>query len=126
MPIEEKGEWKNLSQGILRQRLVMEGTTQEMIDPNQIIDYLDKLSEISGMVVVKAAQASNAHECGYAGWIHWKTSGCHFYSYPGVEGAPPLFTVDTYTCKPFSIKKVVEFTKNYFQTIDLVWQEIKV
>ena len=67
--------------------------------------------------------AYTAHNMGYGGWIHWKSSGAAFYSYPT---NPPLFTVDTYTCKPFSIIKVVEFTKGYFNAIDLVWQEVKV
>jgi DNA-binding Lrp family transcriptional regulator len=35
----------------------------------------------------------SAHEDGYGGWIHWKTSGAHFYSY---HENPSLFTVDCY------------------------------
>ena len=75
------------------------------------------------MEVLSAPHAYSAHEMGYGGWIHWKSSGAHFYSYPA---NPPLFTVDTYTCKPFSIKKVVEFTKKYFNAIKIVWKEVKV
>lgn len=38
----------------------------------------------------------------------------------------PLFTVDTYTCKPFSVREAVEFTREYFKPIKMVWKEVKV
>jgi len=115
--------WKNLAPNIIRQRLIMEGTTTEIIKPDQIKDYLLKLAEVSKMEVLKNPVTSNAHGLGWGGWIHWRTSGAHFYSY---SGKPSLFTVDTYTCKPFNVKEVVEFTKKYFKPLDLVWKEIKV
>ncbi len=67
--------------------------------------------------------AWGVHEMGKGGWVHWKSSGAHFYSY---YTKPPLFTVDIYTCKPFSIKKVVDFTRKYFKPIEMVWKEIRV
>ena len=115
--------WKNLAPNLIRQRLVMEGTTKKIVGPEQIKDYLNKLAEISDMEVLEKPVAYTAHDMGFGGWIHWKSSGATFYSYPT---NPPLFTVDTYTCKPFSIKKVVDFTKKYFNAIDVVHQEVKV
>ena len=102
-------EWKNLAPNLVRQRVIIEGTTEKLVEPEQI---MEKLSE---------PRAYSAHDMGYSGWIHWKTSGGAFYSYPTT---PPLFTVDCYTCKPFSAKCAAEFTKEYFQAIDLVWKEV--
>lgn len=73
------------------------------------------------MQVLNGPFTYSAHEMGYSGWIHWKTSGSHFYSY---NTKPPLFTVDTYTCKPFPVEKAVEFTKKFFKAKEIVWEEI--
>jgi len=81
------------------------------------------------MEILSGPFARSAHELGYGGWVHWRTSGCHFYSYTANAWGgnnDPLFTVDTYTCKPFLVSKVVEFTRNYFKPIELVWREVKV
>ena len=115
--------WKNLAPNIIRQRVIIEGTTEKLVEPQQINDYLLKLAEVTEMEVLSGPHTSDAHGLGYSGWIHWRTSGSHFYSYPG---APNLFTVDIYTCKPFSIEEAVEFTKKYFNSIEIVWKEIKV
>ena len=39
------------------------------------------LSKVVNMTVLSNLVAYSAHEDGYGGWIHWKTSGAHFYSY---------------------------------------------
>lgn len=115
--------WKNLAPSLIRQRLIIEGTTEKIIEPEQIKVYLLELAEVTEMEVLLEPVTNSAHEMGYSGWVHWKTSGAHFYSY---NTEPPLFTVDIYTCKPFSVKKVVDFTKKYFKVIELVWKEIEV
>jgi S-adenosylmethionine decarboxylase len=71
---------------------------------------LSKLAEELEMKVISGPFAYSAHEMGFGGWVHWKTSGSHFYSYPT---SSPLFTVDIYTCKPFSLEKAVEFTRRF-------------
>src|SRR3989344_2258580 len=106
--------WKNLAPNLIRQRLIIEGTTNEIVKPEQIKEYLLKLADVSKMEVLKEPVTSFAHELGWSGWIHWRTSGAHFYSYPSMNGNPALFTIDTYTCKAFSIKEVVEFTRKFF------------
>jgi len=115
--------WKNLAPNLMRQRIIIEGTTEKIVEIEQIKDYLLKLAEITNMEVLSEPRAYTAHNMGYGGWIHWKSSGAAFYSYPT---NPPLFTLDCYTCKPFSGEKVFEFTKKYFNIIDCVWKEIKV
>jgi hypothetical protein len=123
MTIDEKLEWKNLAPNLIRQRLIIEGTTDKLVEPEQIADYLTKLADVTDMEVMAGPFTSSAHELGFSGWIHWRTSGCHFYSYPT---NPPLFTVDTYTCKPFSVEEAAQFTKEYFSTKEIVWKEIEV
>lgn len=129
--LDEKTEcaWRNLAQNITRQRLIVEATTPKIVVPSQIKPYLIELARVSNMEIIGGPFTRTAHECGYAGWVHWKTSGCHLYSYPtNVWGGNnrPLLTVDTYTCKPFSVPEVIEFTRDYFKPMELVWQEIKV
>ncbi|MDQ5972346.1 MAG: hypothetical protein QG553_505 [Patescibacteria group bacterium] len=118
-----KKDWKNLAPGLVRQRVIIEGTTDKIVKPERLKEYLDKLAEVTGMEKLSGPYAYSAHDMGYGGWIHWKTSGAAFYSYPT---EPALFTVDCYTCKPFSAQDAAEFTRNFFSAIDLVWQEVEV
>ena len=113
-------EWRNLAPSLFRQRLMIEATTEKIAEQKQIEDYLVTLADVACMEIVSGPFAYSAHEMGYGGWIHWKSSGSHFYSYPT---NPPLITVDIYTCKPFEVEKVARFTREYFKTIDIVWKE---
>ena len=116
-------EWKNLAPDLVRQRVIIEGTTEKIVEPEQIKAYLDELAKVCDMEKLSGPYAYTAHNMGYGGWIHWKSSGAAFYSYPT---NPPLFTVDCYTCSPFSCEKAAEFTRKFFNALDLVWQEVKV
>lgn len=115
--------WKNLAPSLVRQRVIIEGTTGDIVKPEEIRKYLLELAKVTDMEIVSGPFAYNAHEMGYGGWVHWKTSGAHFYSYPTI---PPLFTVDIYTCKPFSAEQAVKFTKKRLQALEIVWKEVAV
>lgn len=118
-----ENNWKNLAPDLVRQRVIIEGTTEKIVEPEQIKDYLDNLANVTGMEKLSGPYAYSAHDMGFGGWIHWKTSGTAFYSYPT---NPALFTVDCYTCKPFSVEEAAKFTKEYFNAIELVYKEVKV
>ena len=119
--------WRNLAPGLVRQRVVIEGTTVEIVTPLQMKSYLLKIASIAKMEVIGGPYARSAHELGYGGWVHWRTSGAHIYSYPKeVCAEHPLFTVDMYTCKPFDAQLVADFTSNYFNAIEMVWKEIEI
>ena len=126
--------WKNLEPRVIRQRLIIEGITKKVISPEKIKDYLLKISDISNMKVILEPQGYYKHQGGGAGvWIHWDSSGAHFYTYAAVPGKYnesklefPLFTLDKYTCKPFSVQRVVNFTKEFLKPEEIVWKEIKV
>lgn len=115
--------WKNLAPNLLRQRVIIEGTTEKIVKPDKIKAYLFALSKVAKMKVLDDPFICTTHEMGYAGYIHWTTSGTHFYSY---HTNPPLFTVDIYTCKGFSVKNTIDSTKGFLAPIKLVWKEIKV
>lgn len=123
-------QWKNLAPGLVRQRVIMEGTTGKNIEIKDIEEYLVALADVTKMEVLSGPYTSTAHELGYSGWIHWKTSGCNFYSYPAsgwsLKNKDTFFSVDCYTCKPFSGEEAAEFTKKFFSTIELVWKEVEV
>jgi len=115
--------WKNLAPNLIRQQVIIEGTTEKIVEPKQIRSYLHELARITDMEVLPEPEAHSTHDMGYGGWIHWKSSGAAFYSYPT---NPPLFTVDCYTCKLFSAAGAAEFTRKYFGAIELAWKEVEV
>ncbi len=57
---------------------------------------------------------------GWAGWVHWETSGAHFYAW---EQPIRFFSVDIYTCKPFDPVEAVAFTAAYFSADEIVGRE---
>ena len=114
---------KNLAPNITRQRLIIEATCNNLINEKQIKEYLIKLSSTLGMKTLCEAMTHQSIKFGWAGWIHWEASGCHFYAW---DKPSPFLSVDIYTCKEFSVEKAVEFTKTYFNTLEIVWKEVKV
>ncbi len=53
---------------------------------------------------------------GWSGWIHWESSGAHFYAW---EKPVLFFSVDIYTCKAFENEHAVAFTKDFFNASKL-------
>lgn len=51
---------------------------------------------------------------GWAAWIHWETSGAHFYAW---DQPRLFFSVDIYTCKAFDPELAISFTDSYFSPI---------
>src|SRR6185437_999788 len=104
---------KNLAPQIFRQRLVIEGTCSTPISDEQMKDYLSKLSTVLKMRTVLEPVAHRSDKYGWAGWIHWETSGAHFYAW---EQPLLFFSVDIYTCKAFDPADATKFTQEYFKT----------
>ncbi len=119
--MDNKYMWKNLAPKILRQRLVIEGTTERIVSESQMESYLIALAGVAKMKIAGTPVTFTEHENGSAAYINWTSSGVHFYSYPT---KPPLFTVDIYSCKAYSVDDVVEFTRKFFNPIGLIWKEI--
>ncbi len=115
--------WKNLAPSILRQRLIIEGRVLKPINDKQITDYLFKLSDELSMKTLSEPITHLSEKFGLSGWIHWESSGAHFYAW---NKPFPFFSADIYTCKEFSVKNAVEFTKRFFNTKEVAWKEVKV
>jgi S-adenosylmethionine decarboxylase len=110
-PIAAGDTYRDLAPEIHRQRLVIEGTCLEPITDVEIRRYLRALSEITGMTVLSEPVTHRSDRYGWAGWIHWETSGAHFYGW----ALPRLFfSVDIYTCKAFDPNAAIEFTREFF------------
>jgi S-adenosylmethionine decarboxylase len=110
----------DLAPEIHRQRLVVEGLCRDPIDAASIRDYLSKLSEIIQMTTLTEPVTHKSPMYGWAGWIHWETSGAHFYAWD----TPRLFfSVDIYACKAFRPQDVVAFTREFFGADDVVWKD---
>jgi hypothetical protein len=113
----DSAEYRDLAPMITRQRLVVEGYPTFVITAEHIKDYLSRLSVVTDMITIIEPVTHVSEMYGWAGWIHWETSGAHFYSW---ERPVEFFSVDIYTCKAFDPQKVVEFTEQYFRTTDIV------
>ena len=103
-------EWKNLAPDLCRQRIIIEGTTEKIIEPDQIREYLDELAKVTKMEKLSGPYAYTAHDMGYGGWIHWKSSGAAFYSYPT---NPPSLRWIAIPVNRFPRKKPRNLQKNF-------------
>jgi S-adenosylmethionine decarboxylase len=102
---------EDLAPSIYRQRLVVEGLCPEPIDDVSIRRYLSELSDVCGMRSLIEPVTHRSEKFGWAGWIHWETSGAHLYAW---EQPVRFFSVDIYTCAPFDAEVVVDFTRTFF------------
>ncbi len=118
--------WKNLAPNHCRQRVVIELLVWDHPDKEFLENYLMKLSIEVDMTPVDWPYIYPCWELWYWWWIHRTTSGAHIYSYPPSSNWTNyyLVTIDAYTCKPFSLNKAVEFTKEYYDIIDISFKEI--
>lgn len=113
-------QFRDLALSIYRQRLVIEGYPGFVITDEHIKDYLSKLSDILKMKTLITPVTHCSDQFGWAGWIHWETSGSHFYAW---ERPVLFFSVDIYTCKEFSVEEAVKFTQAYFQAKEIVHKD---
>lgn len=111
---------RDLAPTIHRQRMVIEGNLDTPIQPEAIKAYLSELSDVIGMVTLLEPVTHQSDRYGWAGWIHWETSGAHFYAW---DEPRPFFSVDIYTCKEFDPVAAAAFTARYFEVTDLEFEE---
>ena len=111
---------KDLAPTIIRQRLVIEAYPKKEITDVDIRDYLSGLSLVIGMKKLLKPVTHRSDRFGWAGWIHWETSGAHFYAW---EQPLLFYSVDIYTCKSFDPLIAVEFTKKFFGSLTIEYKE---
>ena len=117
---EQSLTYRDLAPSILRQRLVVEGTRTERIDATEIRAYLKALSRVCDMTVLIEPVTHRSDRFGWAGWVHWETSGAHFYAW---DEPFVFFSVDIYTCKAFDTHEAVEFTRAFLGADEVVARE---
>ena len=110
----------DLAPSICRQRLVIEGVCAKPLEEREIAQYLEQLADVCDMVRLISPVMHRSEQFGWAGWVHWETSGAHLYAW---ERPVAFFSVDIYTCKAFDVDRVVEFTETFFSTKQLVFKE---
>jgi S-adenosylmethionine decarboxylase len=120
VPASGAAAYPDLAPDIFRQRLVIEGCPPRPVTDDQIGAYLQALSEVCGMTALTAPVTHRSERYGWAGWIHWETSGAHFYAW---ESPRLFFSVDVYTCKAFDASAAVDFTAAFFETDEIVARE---
>jgi S-adenosylmethionine/arginine decarboxylase-like enzyme len=113
---------KDLAPTIYRQRLIIEGYPKNPISDEAIKTYLTQLSHEIDMVDLIQPVTHRSDAYGWAGWIHWETSGAHFYAW---EQPTLFFSVDIYTCKAFDPAKAAEFTKQFFEAETIEFKEFE-
>ena len=119
-PVLHASGMVDLAPEIYRQRLVVEGLVTAPISAAQITTYLSQLSGVLDMVTLLEPVTHQSDTYGWAGWIHWETSGAHFY---GWDQPRLFFSVDIYTCKAFSAEHAVAFTRDFFSATEVVYRE---
>jgi len=108
---------KDLAPEIVRQRMVIEGTPAEPITADAIARYLSGLSEVCEMTLLLEPVTHRSDRFGWAGWVHWESSGAHFYAW---DRPRLFFSVDIYTCQAFAADRVLEYTSESFRPTALV------
>jgi len=108
---------RDLAPGIHRQRLVIEGLVTSSISAEDIVRYLKDLGSLTEMSVLTEPVTHRSPMYGWAGWVHWETSGAHFYAW---DAPYRFFSVDVYTCKAFDADAVTAFTTAFFGATETV------
>jgi S-adenosylmethionine decarboxylase len=111
---------KDLAPTIHRQRLIIEGISEFAITSQHIKEFLSQLSDKIEMVTLLEPVTHQSAQYGWAGWIHWETSGAHFYAWDEPEY---FFSCDIYTCKPFNVGDAVQFAQGFFNTNSIEYKE---
>jgi hypothetical protein len=101
----------DLAPEIHRQRAIIEGYPSRPITAPEIKDYLRGLSTVLDMKALSEPVTHRSDKYGEAAWIHWETSGAHFYAW---DQPTLFFSVDIYTCKPFDVRDAVAYTATFF------------
>lgn len=119
-PTGSEPPYIDLAPSIHRQRLVVEGIPGRAINDLDIRRYLRRLTTVAGMSLLLQPVTHRSPAYGWAGWVHWETSGAHFYAW---DEPHLFFSADVYTCKAFEADAVVRFTSTFFDTSAITWRE---
>ncbi len=104
--------WEDLAPDICRQRLIIEGTLNNVFLPEEMAQYAKEISQVLDMTLVTSPVLNYEPKYGWCAFVHWKESGMHIYTWE--NRTPKFFSVDIYTCKKFDPQHAVNYTKEFF------------
>lgn len=107
---------RDLAPQIHRQRLIIEAQVTEKVSSTDITEYLIRLSDAIGMVRLMVPATHRSPLYGWAGWVHWETSGAHVYAWDD----PMFISIDIYACKAFEAQAAVDLTARHFECSTMV------
>ena len=119
---------QNLEPAVYRQRLILEGHYTVELTEESIRTYLSELSLVLDMRIFAGPFSWPPDQRSHPevplnelnGFVAWTESGCHVYAWRFCQ----FFTSDIYSCKPFPVHKVVDFTARFLKSTDLVHLEV--
>ncbi|OHA00434.1 MAG: hypothetical protein A3C07_01105 [Candidatus Sungbacteria bacterium RIFCSPHIGHO2_02_FULL_47_11] len=116
---------KNIAPQILRKRLLIEAKYNISVDENTVRNYLFRLAESLDLrtygepiIHSPSGQGKEANQ-GYDAFVSLIDSGISLYVWTNEK----FLSCVLYTCKDFSTDKAIEFTRSFYQTTELEWQE---
>ena len=101
---------KDLAPEIYRQRAIIEGYPNKSLIAQEIKEYLKGLSNVLKMLTLTEPVTHRSPKFGEAAWIHWESSGAHFYAW---DQPRLFFSVDIYFFD--SIRFVSSFRCSFYQ-----------
>ena len=115
----------DLAPTIVRRRLVIECIHTNDFNETKIYDYMVELSKVMNMTIVTLPVINFIEEYGFSGYMSWKESGMHVYTWTQTPERPNFMSIDIYTCKNFEISDVIDFTKETFKNeiTEITWRE---
>lgn len=118
---------------VIRKRLIIEAVVfpdnaKELCNKTFLENYLKELTNHAHMTIVFGPLVHNWAErldyekyAGLEGVVIWAESGVQLYTWEKHNA----LTIDIYSCKDFSVDKMVKFTKLYFSTEQIEWREVE-
>ena len=113
---------KDIAPDVYRQRMFIEGLREEPFTAEEISAYLEELGKVLDMLPLAQPYTNLSEKYGWSAWMHWETSGVHFYSWD--KRNPVFFSVDIYTCKEFDYETATTFTKDYLKATEVISKEV--
>ena len=116
---------KNIAQDIFRQRLLMEGYYEIPVDESVIEKYFAEICSnlhlrMYGKPIIFSPGGEGKKENqGYDAFVPLVDSGISVYVWTNKK----FVSIILYTCKGFTSKKAVKFTKNFFKVNELISEE---
>ena len=119
-------KFKNLAPDICRQRLIVEGhyPPASKVTPKKIQTYFRQVTRLLDLKIydtpiihATSGKGKPINE-GFDAFAPLVDSGISTYVWTNAN----FLSVIIFTCKKFEEEKAVEFTKSYFEMVDLVWK----